>query len=166
MSALQVIILLTLIIPLSACGQSVVDRAENDELYLAADDDKDMEDAFRKAREGLDGFLRLSKSPTLGKSDFSVKVGITEGENTEYFWISPFQETADAFAGILNNEPRMVTTVRMGQEVTFTKEQIVDWLYSDQGQMVGNFTACAMLKKEPDSERRAFEQRFGLRCEA
>jgi uncharacterized protein YegJ (DUF2314 family) len=147
-----------------ACGQSVVDRAEKDDLYLAADGDKDMEEAFRQARNGLDGFLKLSQDPSSDKSNFSVKVGITENGNTEYFWISPFQVNSGSFTGILNNEPRMVTSVSLGQEIAFKKEQIVDWLYSDQGRMVGNFTACAILKKASESEQRAFEQRFGLRC--
>ena len=60
----------------------------------------------------------------------------------------------------------MISSVKLGGKVTFAKDQIVDWLYNKQGKMVGNHTACAMLKKEPESERRAFERRFGLRCGA
>ncbi len=147
-----------------ACGQSVVDRAEKDELYMVAKEDADMKDAFRQARLRLDEFLAIWRNPSTESADFSVKVGVKEGENTEYFWISPFRQDTGKFIGVVNNDPQMVSSVKLGGEITFTKDQIVDWLYYRQGKMVGNYTACAMLKKEPESERRAFEQRFGLRC--
>ena len=149
-----------------ACGQSVVDQAENDELYMVADGDEDMEAAFRSAKSGLDGFLATWRSPPQGASDFSVKVGVTDGDDTEYFWVSPFREASGSFSGTLNNEPQLVSSVRLGQEISFSRGQIVDWLYFDQGTMVGNYTACAMLKKESQAERDAFEERFGLRCGA
>src|SRR5690606_9759580 len=107
-----------------------------------------------------------SRNPPPGHTDFSVKVGIAEGENTEYFWVSPFQEQSAYFVGTLNNEPRMVTSVKLGQEISFLKDQIVDWIYHHDGKMVGNFTACAMLKTGPESDRKEFERRFGLRCGA
>ena len=150
----------------AACGQSLTERAEKDELYFAEKGDKDMELAYRQAKDGLENFLTASRNPPSGHSDFSVKIGIVEGDNTEYFWVSPFREQAGSFVGTLNNEPRMVTSVQLGQEITFSKDQIVDWLYHHNGKMVGNFTACAMLKSETEAERQEFERRFGLRCGA
>ncbi|HEY0661385.1 MAG TPA: DUF2314 domain-containing protein [Lysobacter sp.] len=166
MSLRPIALILLVIASSTACGQSVVDRAERDELYFAAQDDPDMKEAFQQARRGLDDFLATWRNPPAGVADFSVKVGVTEGENTEYFWISPFREESGAFVGIVNNSPQLVSSVDLGGEITFAKGQIVDWLYNDQGKMVGNYTACAMLKNESESERRAFEQRFGLRCGA
>ena len=166
MSFRKVIFILLVAASSAACGQSVVDRAEKDELYLADSEDADMKDAFRRAQLGLEGFLSIWRNPPAGITDFSVKVGVTEGENTEYFWITPFREESGTFIGTINNEPQMVTSVKLGGEISFTKGQVVDWLYYKQGKMVGNYTACAMLKKEPESERHAFEQRFGLRCGA
>ena len=157
---------LALAVSSTACGQSLTEKAEKDELYFAKKDDKDMELAYRQAKDGLEDFLATSRNPPSGHSDFSVKIGITEGDDTEYFWVSPFREQAGSFVGTLNNEPRMVTSVQLGQEINFSRDQIVDWLYHHNGKMVGNFTACAMLKSEPEAERQAFERRFGLRCGA
>ncbi len=164
MSFGQTIFILLIVSSSMACGQSVVDRAEKDELYMVEKEDADMKDAFRQARLGLDEFLATWRNPSTESADFSVKVGVKEGENTEYFWISPFRQDTGKFIGVVNNDPQMVSSVKLGGEITFTKDQIVDWLYYRQGKMIGNYTACAMLKKEPESERRAFEQRFGLRC--
>lgn len=166
MSFRKPIFIFLIVSPFMACGQSVVDRAEKDDLYIVEKEDADMKDAFRQARRGLDTFLTTWRNPSTESANFSVKVGVKEGENAEYFWISPFRHGTGRFIGVVNNEPQMVSSVKLGGEITFTKDQIVDWLYYRQGKMVGNYTACAMLKNEPESERRAFEQRFGLRCGA
>jgi uncharacterized protein YegJ (DUF2314 family) len=147
-------------------AESVVDRAEKDELYLPPADDPDMDAAFARARQTLDGFLAAWRDPAPGMSGFAVKVGIDEGENTEYFWIALTSEDAAGFTGQVNNEPRMVTSVAFGQKIVFARERIVDWVYQRDDRMLGNYTACAMLEREPEHERRAFEQRFGLRCES
>lgn len=165
MAPARFLVLLLVAASSAACGQSFTDKAENDEIYHAADEDSDMQNAFRKANQGLDGFLAAWRNPPAGASDFSVKVGVKDGGVTEYFWISPFREESDGFKGNVNNEPRLVGTVAFGDEIAFAKSDIVDWTYSLQGRMIGNHTACAMLQKEPESERRAFEQRFGLRCD-
>ena len=163
---LRVIVLLTLIACSStACGQSLVERAEKDELYHAEDEDADMQRAFEQAGRGLQGFLATWRSPPSDASDFAVKVGLKAGDDTEYFWISPFREEGEGFKGVLNNQPRMVKNVAMGDEISFARAEIVDWLYYSNGKMVGNFTACAMLRREKESDRIEFEKRFGLRCE-
>jgi hypothetical protein len=42
----------------------------------------------------------------------------------------------------------------------------VDWTYIDkaQRQMVGNFTLCALLTKEPPQEAEAMKKRFKVDC--
>ena len=34
-----------------------------------------------------------------------------------------------------------------------------------KNRMHGNFTACALLSKEPPKEAEAFKKQYGLRCE-
>lgn len=156
--------LLVAFLALAACDKSPVDKAENDEVFHVSDDDPYMRAAFQQAHKRLDDFLAEWRQPSEKNVDFAVKVGVTEGSNTEYFWIAPFREDAGAFYGVVNNEPSLVSTVKIGQEISFKKEQIVDWLYISNGKMVGNYTACAMLMRESEPDRRAFEERFGLSC--
>jgi uncharacterized protein YegJ (DUF2314 family) len=54
---------------------------------------------------------------------------------------------------------------KFGQTITFKEDEIVDWLYLEDGKMIGNFTACAMLKREPPQEAEKFIRQFGLRCD-
>ena len=131
------------------------------------DDHPAMKRAFAKARETLDGFLKLEAEKPPELTRFAVKVGISEGKGTEYFWITDFTRVGERFTGKIGNTPQMVKGVKLDQTYEFTKEQIVDWLYLNRPmrKMVGNFTYCALLTKEPAAEAAAAKKRFNLDCE-
>jgi uncharacterized protein YegJ (DUF2314 family) len=150
-----------------AIAQSVVERAKADELVFMRDEEPAMQRAFEKARATLEDFLQKAKSPPAGTTSYSLKVGIRQGEDVEYFWVGNFTQTESGFSGTINNEPRMVKSVKFGQQYAFPREHIVDWTYIDRTErrMVGNFTVCALLTKESAAEAEATKKRFGLRCE-
>ncbi len=126
-----------------------------------------MREAFQKARATLDEFLAAAARPKEGTSDYALKVAISDGKNTEFFWVNAFSRQGGRFAGTLNNEPRLVKKHRFGERIEFLRDQIADWVYIDgsERRMVGNFTACALLTKEPPSEAAQFKKRYGLRCD-
>jgi uncharacterized protein YegJ (DUF2314 family) len=143
-------------------GHSLVDKAERDELELVALDDPMMAAAMRKARATLRDFLALAANPRPTMEGFAIKVAIREGCDSEYFWIHPFDLSGGVFSGRINNMPRSVRNVKIGDGITFTENEIVDWMYMDGPAMKGNYTARAMLNKASPEEREAFQKRFGL----
>ena len=146
-------------------AQTVLDKAERDELFYVSKNDPHMANAMRKARATLPEFLAVARAPKPPTEGFSVKVAVREGNNAEYFWIVPFEEKSGRFTGKINNTPRSTRKVRMGQAIEFSESEIVDWMYFDNGKMKGNYTACALLRREPKQQAEAFKQRFGLECD-
>ena len=148
-------------------AQSLSERAAKDELVFMQDEDPTMRRAFEVAKDTLDDFLKVSNAPSQSKTGFSLKVAISQGKNTEYFWVNDFvAKGSDQFEGEIGNEPRMVKTVKFGQRYVFSRAQIVDWLYVDKEQrrMMGNFTLCALLTKESREEAEATKRRYKLDC--
>ena len=148
----------------SVTGQSFTGKAERDEIASVARNDPTMAAAMREARAKLPDFLKLTAAPRPSIERFAVKVAVREGDTAEYFWINPFESKDGQFSGQLNNTPRSVKSVKLGDTIKFTEKEIVDWLYIENNQMKGNFTACALLKNESKQEREAFKKRFGLDC--
>ena len=99
--------------------QSIVDKAERDELAIIASDDPLMAAAMRKARATLAEFLALAGNPGPTMEGFAVKVAIREGCDAEYFWIHPFAHQAGRFSGHLSNTPRSLQTVKGRQGHVF-----------------------------------------------
>lgn len=141
--------------------------AAEDPIVFMSDDEPAMKRAFSRAQETLDGFLKLAaeKPPELGR--FTVKVGIAEGTEVEYIWITDFAQLGDRFTGKIGNTPQLVKSVTLHQVYEFKREQIVDWLYLDRPKrkMMGNFTYCALLTKEPPAQAEAARKRFNLDCD-
>ena len=149
-----------------AAAQTVVDKARRDEIVRIPNEDPDMAAAMSAARAGLPDFLALARAPRPDMSNFAVKVAVREGDAAEYFWITPFESKDGRFAGRINNTPRSVKTVKLGEPFTFAQGEIVDWMYLERGKMRGNYTACAILKRSPPSEAEDFKKRFGLDCKS
>ena len=126
-----------------------------------------MREAFSKARSTLDEFLVRARSPSPGTTGYALKVAVSDGPNVEYFWVRDFSSEGSSFRGVLNNIPRRVMKHKLGDSIAFHREQIADWTFIDssKNRMFGNFTACALLSKEPPLQAEKFKQQYGLRCD-
>jgi uncharacterized protein YegJ (DUF2314 family) len=147
-------------------GGTLVDKARRDEVALVEKDDPDMAAAFRKARETLPEFLALASAPPPTATNLAVKIAIPDGDGNEYFWLTRFAPRGDKYTGRINNTPRAAKQVKFGQVVEFSEAEIVDWLYMEGGKMHGNFTACALLKREPPDQIEAMKKQYGLSCDS
>lgn len=160
------IALLAAMFATAASAQSLVERAARDEVAHMASEEPVMQAAFSKARATLDDFLQKAAKPREGTSNYALKVAVSEGSNTEYFWVNRFAGDGDQFSGHLGNEPRIVKKYKFDERFTFKRSQIVDWTYLDQSAnaMLGNFTACALLTKETAANAEAFKRRYRFKC--
>jgi uncharacterized protein YegJ (DUF2314 family) len=150
-----------------AMSQSVAESIEKDEIVHMEDEAPAMRKAFEVARASLDDFLKLAKNPPDHYSSFALKVAVSQDGNTEYFWVTDFEAKSGArFTGEINNEPRLVKTVKLGQRYSFTRTQIVDWIYMDEAEqkMIGNFTMCALLTQESKEDAEQVRQQYKLDC--
>ena len=159
------IVLVSLLAATPLAAQTVLEKAARDETANVADTDPAMAAAMRKAQSTLADFLKVAAAPKPGTLGFSLKVAVREGERVEYFWITPFTNNGSQFSGEINNTPRVVHSVKLGQTITFAQSDIVDWLYIENGMMRANYTACALLKSAPKNEAEEFEKTFGLNCD-
>ena len=153
--------------PSTAVAQSLLNLSKRDEVARIEKGNPDMAEAFRRARETLPQFLKLAMAPPPNAGGFAVKIGIpyNDRRDAEFFWITPFKPQGDKYVGNINNTPRSAKTVKLGQTIEFAGTEIVDWLYQQDGKMIGNFSACALLKREPPQQAAAFMKQYGLTCD-
>ena len=146
---------------LSSFAQGV--RDENEIVFVGATD-PDMVAAIRGARTGLDDFLKLAISPPDGSSGFKIKVVVKDANGVEHFWVTPFNPKGDAFEGRLANDPRVVRSVRAGQLIQFTRNEVSDWGYVKDGRQVGSYTICVLFKKMPREQADYYRKNHGFMC--
>ncbi len=149
-----------------AFSQTFTDKAKKDHAVEMSDEEPAMQKAMERARAGLDDFLKKVSSPPPDTDQYSVKVRVSEGDSQEYLWLSNLKSQGDLWSGRIDNLPVM-RSVKKGQSYSFAKSEVVDWTYVDKSKkkVVGNFTTCALLTKEPPGVAAAIRKQYGLECD-
>lgn len=125
-------------------------NSQPDTLVTGDYDEQEMADAISKAKSTVDTFIQTLKS---GDGEgFAVKAPISDGKNVEHFWVTNVAYKDGKFTGKIDNEPGMVSNVKVGQEWTIAKEDISDWMFIRNDKMHGNYTMRPLLKTLPENE--------------
>lgn len=158
--------LIILLLSSPVFADSFTEKAKKDRTVEVSDEDPAMQKAMERARMGLDDFLRKAGSPPPDTDQYSVKVRVSEGDSQEYLWVSNLKAQGDLWSGRIENLPVM-RSVKKGQSYSFAKTEIVDWTYMDKNKkrIVGNFTTCALLTKEPPEVSQKIQKQYGLECD-
>jgi uncharacterized protein YegJ (DUF2314 family) len=135
-----------------------------DKVYNISSQDAEMEEAIGKARATLDDFLKLQAQPPKGADGFKIKVKFSGGGNDEHIWVAPFQVTSKGFTGTLAGQPRYVTHLENGQNVQFTRADVSDWGYVQDGKQKGSYTVCVMFKHMPAADAQRYRRDYGFEC--
>ncbi|HEV2762796.1 MAG TPA: DUF2314 domain-containing protein [Pyrinomonadaceae bacterium] len=161
-----VLLLLTLGCGAPPAGEREVVRREGEaDVYLVRETDEEMNRAIEEARRTLTLFLAALQSPKPGRSGFSVKHPFRQGEQVEHMWVGDVSFDGSVFRGTLDNAPRNLTNVEAGQEVEVPASQVSDWMYVEDGRLVGGYTLRVLHKQFTEEEKRAAEEAYGFKIE-
>ena len=143
--------------------------------------DPAMSAAFAHAAAGLDDFFSKWRNPPPGAERFTVKIGLVDTPAApgyaiirpgaaaaglvEWFWTSDLRAEGAGFSAKISNDPDDLRNVSFGQTIHFTRADIGDWMYFQNGKIVGNATACPALAHASAEERRQMKEQYGLDCE-
>ena len=150
---LRLLILSAALVVAAAPGDA---RAQDSSYIKIPNEDPEMAAAKAKARANLAKFWKAFESPGPDERGFELKVALPYGRNsTEHIWTKDIERRDGKISGVINNVPRDVKTVRLGQRIEIRDEQISDWTFRRGGKIVGNETMRPLLKRmpPPDAER-------------
>lgn len=153
-------VILSSVLPVSCAiaDDYVIDVSQNDE---------DMNAAIAKAKSTYEEFFKAQASPDAVLESFTMKVLIIDPntQEREHIWLTDITRENDKFEGTISNTPVYVKNVIEGARYVFTKDDISDWGYSKDGQMMGNFTTCVLFKTMPQEEVKYYIENYGFQCE-
>jgi len=133
---------------------------EEDKVVMVKHDDPEMEAAFAAARSKMADFWSRVAKPTAGENGFGVKIPIKDENGTEYVWLTHLSLSDGKVAGTIDNDPDIVKNVKIGQRIEMTRESVVDWLYTRDGKMYGNYTVRPLLKRMDPAEAQLVRARL------
>jgi uncharacterized protein YegJ (DUF2314 family) len=81
-----------------------------------------------------------------------LKVLVTDKRGEEYFWATDLARRDGKILGTIDNDPKIVGSVKFGDRIEIAEDDISDWAYMRNGKMVGNRTVRPLFKRMPASE--------------
>ncbi|MFN0219136.1 MAG: YegJ family protein [Hyphomicrobium sp.] len=115
--------------------------------------DAEMDAAHAKAVATIGDFWSAMERKTPTEDNFSLKVRLPvpgKDDSGEHVWLLDIKRSdGGMYSGRLDNKPRFVTNVRIGDRVTFSDAMISDWMFTRNGKIVGNESMRPMLARMP-----------------
>ena len=149
----------------SATAAAPADKAPAEEVVEIDPKDPLMKAAFRRTQATLNTFLKLASDKNQKLATAALRVKVKQGRKVDYLWVTEFSNKGKRFKGSVNDAPRHVTGIEAGQDWTFARADIVDWMYIDASNVMhGNHTTCALLAKAPPADTVQMKKEYGLDC--
>ncbi len=97
--------------------------------------------AIREAKRSIKRFLDAFAAPKHGQHDFHLKVAFRDEQTgeVEHIWLTDLNLSGDMPCGRIANQPRL-KSLGFLQLVHFEKPRVIDWMYRENGHVVGAYT--------------------------
>ncbi len=139
-----------------------VERNNEPTIYLVNDDDKEMNTAIEEARQNIGKFDIALKEKKNRFDNFCLKVCFETEEHKEHIWICDITIKNNDFFGVINNLPEYIIDINIGDTVKINKENISDWMYTDNGILKGGYTIRLLRNRMSETERIQFDTEVGI----
>lgn len=137
-----------------------------------AKQDKEMEEAYEKARTTFHYFWRElyweyrriipAHDLAIVKVLFKQRFEDSEEPVVEQMWLSNIDFDGEDIKGVLMNSPNVLTNVKKDDVITAKLEEISDWMFSSQNKTYGGYTIQLLRSKMDDQERKQHDNAWGL----
>ena len=123
-----------------------------------SDDDEQMDRAVENAQRTLGFFIAALKAKQGGDTAFEIKKGFIDGEKVEHLWIKRVTYDGKNFHGQIDNRPREVNNVHLGQRVSAAPEDVTDWMFLKDGKLMGGYTTRVLYARLSPEEKAEFDR--------
>jgi uncharacterized protein YegJ (DUF2314 family) len=106
-----------------------------------------MSEAIQKARASIGKFFSAHRVRRASQTDFRIQAIFHDGQRREQIWLSHLDFNTKPATGIVSTRTRL-KTASYGKRVPFRPDQMSDWMYRDNGRIVGGFTMKIPVNRE------------------
>src|SRR5262245_20916391 len=135
---------------------TATDVLADDRTIGVAENDPEMNAAIREARGTIKQFFDAFANPRAGQTAFLLKVKFVTLDQVEHIWLADLEFTRPKPKGVIANEPQ-IPGLRFKQTVEFDLGRVTDWMYVENGALVGGYTTRLLRSRLSSEERKKFD---------
>jgi uncharacterized protein YegJ (DUF2314 family) len=118
-----------------------------DNAVIVRTEDLEMKAAVEQARATIDIFYAALKDPKPGQTSFFIKARFENAGNAVHIWLADIDIHQHPATGVVSNDTGIASLACMDR-VPFHPEQVSDWMYMRDGQLVGGFTTRVLRRAQ------------------
>jgi uncharacterized protein YegJ (DUF2314 family) len=127
--------------------------------------DKELERIADNAQRALPTFFRNLTRPEAGADNFYVKYPLTDDDgNIEQVWLGNVHLNGGIYFGRLANTTKRLES-RKGGSIIIDTDKITDWMYIQDGKIIGGRSIKYLLEKIPETQRSEGQKKILLMFE-
>ncbi|HEY4256149.1 MAG TPA: DUF2314 domain-containing protein [Candidatus Udaeobacter sp.] len=130
-----------------------------------SDNDKQMDRAVENAQRTLGFFIAALKAKQGGDTVFEIKKGFIDGDKVEHLWMKRITYDGKNFHGEIDNRPREVNNVHLGQRFTVAPEAVSDWMFLKDGKLIGGYTTRVLYARLSPEDKAEFDRHAEFKIE-
>jgi uncharacterized protein YegJ (DUF2314 family) len=138
-----------------------VHRDGQPDVTYVRSEDPEMNAAIALAQKTTDTFLQALTARQPNQKGFSVKrpYPTTAGGNArEHIWISNVTFDGKLLHGTVGDEPVNIPNLKFDEPVAFPPGELTDWMYLEDGKIVGAYTTRILRKRLSPEEGAEFDR--------
>lgn len=160
---LKIIVLFVAFITICCKNSNKIVRENEPTIYSVESNDKEMNEAIKKANQTLSDFNRILSNPKIEVKALKVKFETPKG--TEHIWLSFVEYKNGKYSGVLDNLPEYITEYKIGDKIEIDNNKISDWMYIENGKLFGGYTIKLLRNRMTESEKKQFDAENGIKIE-
>ena len=144
-----------------SADSQVVHREGEPNVIKVGSMDAEMNAAIAQAQQATDTFLQALTAPKTNQADFSAKRPYPTrqgGTSREHIWISHLSYDGQRLHGTVGDEPVDIPNLKFGEPVSFPPGELSDWMYLEDGRIVGGYTIRVLRRHMPAAEAADFDR--------
>jgi uncharacterized protein YegJ (DUF2314 family) len=138
----------------TGCGKTSSTSQKDDHVITISAGDKEMNAAISEAQSTLTNFIATLASPQPNQKYFLVKGKFASGNAVEHIWVADVTFDGKVFRGVIANDPEILSGLSFKQHVEVQPIQVSDWMFIQDGKLVGGYTLRVLRDRMTEQERR------------
>jgi uncharacterized protein YegJ (DUF2314 family) len=127
-------------------------------------DDPEMAAAIATARQTIGQFVDALTHPKAGQRSFLVKIAFSKGDQVEHLWIADLEFHGPKPTGVIADTPTR-SDLKFMERVEIDISQLSDWMYVENGKLVGGFTTRLLRKRMSPADKKEMDAFCGFKID-
>jgi uncharacterized protein YegJ (DUF2314 family) len=142
-----------------------VKDSEGEDMYYFKGETASMKAAIEEAKKTYPLFEQNIFAGEPGTDHFAIKMIFRGDDSDDYLWLTDLHKKDGVLYGVLYDAPLKAGNIKTGDTLKIEKKRVSDWVYAENGKMMGGYTIRVIYKNMSAAEKKEYQSSIPYKIE-